>query len=333
MAKYPKVNYIGNKEKLVNWIIEEMPVREGTVLDIFAGGCSVSYALKANGYSVISNDILYADYVIAKALIENMDKTLMPSVFDKKVDEARVEELAAKFSFLAERLYYPEEVRELGKLAAISEKLQGSQRYLFLALIRRAMIRKLPYSRMNVPWNQIQKLRDEDYSYQKYKRKRAYHNQTFESHMRENFDEYNEAVFRGKDCRAYHCDAFEMAEKIDFVEVVYMDPPYPSTMNNYDSFYGLFDEMFDKKKRHIDYTRKIDFLDNMDKLIGKLAGKTRYVVLSQNTRVRPEPEEIEAMLKKYGRVEIKRKKYNYQVTGKENKNASKELLFILEMNI
>lgn len=333
MAKYPKVNYIGNKEKLVNWIIEEMPVKEGTVLDIFAGGCSVSYALKANGYSVISNDILYADYVIAKALIENEDKTLSLSVFDKKADEERVRELTAKFSFLSECLYYPEEVQELGKLAAISEKLKGNERYLFLALIRRAMIRKLPYSRMNVPWNQIQKLRDEDYSYEKYKRKRAYHNQSFESHMRENFKEYNAAVFKGQDCRAYHCDAFEMAKKIEHVDVVYMDPPYPSTMNNYDAFYGLFDEMFDKKKRHTDYTGKADFLNNMDRLIGKLAGKTRYVVLSQNTRVRPEPEEIEAMLAKYGRVEIKRKKYNYQVTGKENKNASKELLFILEMGI
>lgn len=41
MATYPKVNYIGNKEKLVNWIIKEMPVKNGTVLDIFAGGCSV----------------------------------------------------------------------------------------------------------------------------------------------------------------------------------------------------------------------------------------------------------------------------------------------------
>lgn len=333
MAKYPKVNYIGNKEKLVDWIIEEMPVKEGTVLDIFAGGCSVSYALKANGYSVISNDILYADYVIAKALIENEDKTLSLSVFDKKTDEERVRELTEKFSFLSECLYYPEEVRELGKLAAISEKLKGNERYLFLALIRRAMIRKLPYSRMNVPWNQIQKLRDEDYSYEKYKRKRAYHNQSFESHMRENFKEYNAAVFKGQDCRAYHCDAFEMAKKIEHVDVVYMDPPYPSTMNNYDAFYGLFDEMFDKKKRHTDYTGKADFLNNMDRLIGKLAGKTRYVVLSQNTRVRPEPEEIEAMLAKHGRVEIKRKKYNYQVTGKENKNASKELLFILEMGI
>ena len=74
MPKYPKVNYIGNKEKLTNWIIEEMPVKNGKVLDIFAGGCSVSYALKQLGYTVVANDILYSDYVIAKALIENCEK-------------------------------------------------------------------------------------------------------------------------------------------------------------------------------------------------------------------------------------------------------------------
>lgn len=331
MAKYPKVNYIGNKEKLVNWIIDEMPVKSGTVLDIFAGGCSVSYALKSSGYSVISNDILFADYVIAKALIENSSKTLSLSVFDKKVDATRVTELIEKFSFLAECLYYPEEVQELSKLVAISEKLKGSEKYMMLALIRRAMIRKLPYSRMNVPWDQIQKLRDEDYSYRKYKRKRAYHNQTFESHMRENIEEYNEAVFAGKECRVFNCDAFDVVKKIDHVDVVYMDPPYPSTMNNYDAFYGLFDEMFNKKRDHVDYTQKISFLNNMDKLVQKLAGKTNYIVLSQNTCVQPGPDEIENMLKKYGKVTIKEKKHNYQVTSKENKNASKELLFILEM--
>ena len=184
---------------------------------------------------------------------------------------------------------------------------------------------------MNVPWEQIQKLRDEDYSYRKYKRKRAYHNQTFESHMRENIDAYNEAVFDKEECKVYNCDVFDMVKKIDFVDVVYMDPPYPSTMNNYDAFYGMFDEMFDKKRKHTDYTQKTSFLDNMDKLIKKLVGKTRYIVLSQNTRVQPGPDEIEEMLKKYGKVTIKEKKHNYQVTGKENKNASKELLFILEM--
>lgn len=331
MSNYPKVNYIGNKEKLVNWIIDEMPVKKGTVLDIFAGGCSVSYALKERGYSVIANDILYADYVIAKALIENNDKTLLLSVFNKKVDDARVEELVVKFDFIQDRLYFQEEIEELAKLVAISEKLKGSEKYLFLALLRRAMIRKLPYSRMNIPWNQIQRLRDEEYSYAKYKRKRAYHNQTFESHMRENFEAYNKAVFVGNECKVYNCDATEMIKKIDHVDVVYMDPPYPSTMNNYDAFYGMFDEMFDEKKEHMDFTQRSVFLDNMDKLIGKLVGKTKYIVLSQNTRVQPGPDEVKVMLSKYGPVEVKEKKHNYQVTGKDNKNASKELLFILQM--
>jgi adenine-specific DNA-methyltransferase len=331
MAKYPKVNYIGNKEKLVDWIIDEMPTKSGTVLDIFAGGCSVSYALKSAGYSVISNDILYADYVIAKALIENSDEKLSLSVFDKKVDEIRVAELEQKFSFLADCLYYPKEVRELSRLVAISENLKGYEKYMMLSLIRRAMVRKLPYSRMNVPWNQIQKLRDEDYSYKKYKRKRAYHNQTFESHVRENIDTYNAAVFEGAECKVYNFDAYNMVEKIEHVDVVYMDPPYPSTMNNYDAFYGLFDEMFDKKQLHTDYTQKTSFLENIDTLINNLVGKTKYIVLSQNTRVKPEPDEIEEMLCKYGEVQVKEKNHNYQVTGKENKKMSKELLFILEM--
>lgn len=331
MSNYPKVNYIGNKEKLVRWIIDEMPVKEGTVLDIFAGGCSVSYALKERGYAVIVNDILFADYVLAKALVENQKETLAASVFDKKTDRDRVTALTEKFSFLANRLYYPEEVKELAKLTAISEGLEKNTKYLFLALLRRAMIRKLPYSRMNVPWNQIQRLRDEDYSYAKYKRKRAYHNQTFESHMRENLDAYNKAVFEGRECKIYNCDAFEMAKKIEKVDVVYMDPPYPSTMNNYDAFYGLYDEMFDQRKEHTDFTKRTVFLENMDRLIAELKGKTKYIVLSQNTRVQPGPDEIRDMLMKYGRVEVKEKKHNYQVTGKENKNGSKELLFILEI--
>lgn len=331
MPHYPKVNYIGNKEKLADWIIDEMPVKNGTVLDIFAGGCSVSYALKARGYSVIANDILYADYVLEKALVENEDKTISLSIFDRRVREERVRELAQKFSFLEERLYYGYEVEELARLAAISETLKGNEKYLFLALIRRAMIRKLPYSRMNVPWNQIERLRDEDYSYEKYGRKRAYHNQTFESHMRENFEAYNEAVFSAAACKVYRCDALDMAKKIDKVDVVYMDPPYPSTMNNYDAFYGLFDEMFDKKKVHTDFTQRSVFLTNMDRLIKRFVGKTDYIVLSQNTRVQPGPDEIEKMLSQYGSVQVKEKKHNYQVTGKENKSNSKELLFILEL--
>lgn len=332
MPKYPKVNYIGNKEKIVEWIIEEMPVKKGIVVDLFAGGCSVSYALKVAGYSVIANDVLYADYVIAKALIASKKGKLSENVFKIKISDSAIERVEKKIDFLTECLYYPEEVKELARLIAIAEQLQGEEKYIFLALLRRAMIRKLPYSRMNIPWKQIQLLRDEEYSYKKYKRRRAYHNKTFEDHMLENLTAYNQAVFSGAHCEAYNLDVIEMAEKLKKVDVVYMDPPYPSTMNNYDAFYGLYDRMFDKESEHMDFTDKAMFLENLGRLIEKIKKKTRYIVLSQNTRVKPNPEEIKELLLKFGNVDVKEKKHNYQVTGKKNKNSNKELLFILELS-
>ena len=56
--KYPSVNYIGNKEKIVNWIISLIPKDASSILDLFAGGCSVSYAAKLTGMTVYTNDIL-----------------------------------------------------------------------------------------------------------------------------------------------------------------------------------------------------------------------------------------------------------------------------------
>ena len=329
MPGYPKVNYIGNKEKLASWIIGEFPVKSGTVLDLFGGGCSVAYALKESGYSVVVNDILYADYVLGKALIENQGATLPEAVFSYRPDPARVKELTERFSFLSERLYYPEETEELARLAALADTLPEEERYLFLALLRRAMIRKLPYSRMNVPWDQIRILRDEEYSYRKYGRRRAYHNQSFESHMRENLEAYNAAVFAGRPCRACRMDAFSMAEAAGPVDAVYLDPPYPSTMNQYDDFYGLFDEMFGLRRGHADFTKRETFLANLEELVRLLRQKAGYLVLSQNTRVKPGPDQIAAMLEAYGSVSIREKKHNYQVTGKENKNGSRELLFLV----
>lgn len=69
-------------------------------------------------------------------------------------------------SFLSNNLYFEEEVIELAKLISYSEiNLTGYEYSLFITNLRRAMIRKLPYSRMNINWENIIKLRDEDYSY------------------------------------------------------------------------------------------------------------------------------------------------------------------------
>lgn len=334
MSKYPKINYIGNKDKLVDWIIDNLPLKKGTVLDLFSGGNSVAYALKENNYTVYSNDALYSNYVISKAIIENKNIKLNEDVLNAKVTNSEINKKYKDISFLSNRLYYEEEVKELAKLFVISEKIENEyEKYLFLALIRRAMIRKLPYSRMNVPWNQIQKLRDEDYSYEKYKRRRAYHNYTFERHIKDNLQNYNNAVFDNqKNNKSFNYDSFDMIDKLNKkVDIIYMDPPYPATMNKYGDFYGLYDKAVNREIKYVNFSENNMFLSNLEKLVKKCIGKTNYIVISESNKTKPTVEELSNMLSNYGTVKVFSKEHQYKVTGSINKNQTVEMLIILKM--
>ncbi len=334
MSKYPKINYIGNKDKLVDWIIENLPIKKGVVLDLFSGGNSVAYALKENNYTVYSNDALYSNYVISKAIIENKDVTVNEDILNTKVTNSEVNKKYKEISFLSNRLYYDDEVKELAKLFVISEKIENEyEKYMFLALIRRAMIRKLPYSRMNVPWNQIQKLRDEDYSYEKYKRRRAYHNYTFEKHIRDNINNYNNAVFDNKkNNKCFNYDSFEMIDKLDKkVDIIYMDPPYPATMNKYGDFYGLYDKAVKHEIQYVNFSENNMFLTNLEKLVKKCIGKTSYIVISESNKTKPTVEELSNMLSNYGTVKVFSKEHQYKVTGSINKNQTVDMLIVLKI--
>ncbi len=331
MAKYPKINYIGNKLKLVDWIISNMPVKKGTVVDLFCGGSSVSYGLKKLGFKVIANDCLFSNYVLSKAIIENNSEILERSVFDIHITDDEANKKYDEISrHLTKVLYYDYEVKELSRLIKISEKLLGYKKYLFLSLIRRAMIRKLPYSRMNVPWNQIQKLRDEDYSYKKYGRKRAYHNLTFENLMKADLENYNLSIFDNKsNSVSYHTDCFELVKQLDKTDIIYLDPPYPKTMNKYADFYGIYDKIFNKEIDYSDFSQNENFLDNFVKLINLCITKTDYIVISLNNKTQPTVNELKDAIKHLGTTTIVEKEHQYKVTNKQNKNTTIEQLLIL----
>ena len=80
---YPTINYIGNKEKIVSWIISLIPKDATSILDVFSGGCSVRYAAKQKGLTVYTNDILTINYYIGKSLIENEIVTLGKNDVDR----------------------------------------------------------------------------------------------------------------------------------------------------------------------------------------------------------------------------------------------------------
>ena len=316
---YPTINYIGNKEKIVEWISSLLPSDAKSFFDVFAGGCSVAYMAKEKGLKVFANDILKINFYIAKALIENPKETL---------NEEDVELIFQGDPFkgfmtekYANQYYFEEECMQLDLYRVNIDKLGTDfKKSLALILMRRAMIRKMPYSRFTIRWDKVRQLRDEEFSYQHYKRRRHYHNQSFRFHFEDNLNEYNEAVFdNGQNNIAFNLAVFEALEHIK-ADIIYMDPPYAGTMNDYFGFYGLLDsyitgsviEPFDNN-----FINKNTIIEQFDKLFGKLKN-FRYWMLSYNSRSKPSKEELLQLLYKYSdNVVVHEMPYAYRVTGKE----------------
>ena len=76
--KRPKyiTNYIGSKQKLVDWIWKHTPEGVGTVLDAFSGSAVVAYMYKSKGLRVFANDHLRYCHHAARAIIENSSTRL-----------------------------------------------------------------------------------------------------------------------------------------------------------------------------------------------------------------------------------------------------------------
>lgn len=332
IQKFPKINFIGNKEKIAKWITDYFPEDAESVFDAFSGGGSVSYFSKAKGLKVISNDILKINYFISKALVENSEVKLdfedIDLIFSGTPKEGFM------FNNYSEIFFFPKECKELDLYRENIDKLSSEyKKALALILMRRAMIRKMPYSRFNINWEKIVELRNEKLSYEKYKRKRAYHNQSFKTHFLENINDYNRAVFDNeKNNLSLNEDVFDAIEKFQ-ADIIYLDPPYTGTMNNYFGFYGMLDEYIDGKKIEPFVNNFIDkktSIDLFDKLFAKL-GNFKYWYLSYNNSSYPTKEILVELLGKYSdNIKIIERPHIYKITGKENKKSNIEYLFIVE---
>ncbi len=330
MFKYPKVNYIGNKEKMAQWICDQFPTDAQTLFDAFSGGCSVSYEAKCRNLEVYTNDILKINYHIAYSLIKNnkiiLDEQDIDIIFTGKPFEGFM------FKNYSEVYFFPQECKELDLYRKNIEKLESEEKKsLAYTLMRRAMIRKMPYSRFTLNWEKIVQLRDEEYSYKKYKRRRAYHNQSFKHHFLQNLDEYNQAIFdNGKKNIAYNDDIFNLLDTVK-ADIIYLDPPYTGTMNNYFGFYGLVDNFITSKIAEPfenNFVNKKTVIELFDTLFSRL-DNFKYWYLSYNNSSYPSKEELFSLLSKYAdSVKVIERKHNYQITGKEKKQKNKEFLFI-----
>ena len=331
---YPTINYIGNKEKIVKWISSLLPTDAESLLDVFSGGCSVAYMAKREGFEVYANDILKINFHIAEALIENQQETLNDK--DLEIIFSGTPFSGFMTENYANKFYFENECMELDLYRANIEKLSNKyKKALALILMRRAMIRKMPYSRFTIKWDKVKQLRDEEFSYQHYKRRRHYHNQSFCFHFQDNLQEYNESIFdNGKHNIAYNLDVYDALKAIK-ADIIYIDPPYTGTMNDYFGFYGLLDSYITGKiAKPFDnnFTDKNTIIEQFERLFSNL-GNYKYWMLSYNSRSKPNKELLLQLLSEYSKeVVVHEMPYAYRVTGKEKKQKDIEYLFIVKNN-
>ena len=331
--------YRGSKQKIVDWIWEEIKTLNFTTfLDAMGGTGAVSYKAKKEGKKVTYNDSLKFNHIVGKGLIENNEIKLNNSDIDfilKKHDDK------SYLSFVKDNFkdtYFTEEENSWIDMVITNINLLDDRykRSLALYCLFQSCIIKRPY---NLFHRKNLYMRFQDV-------KRSFGNKKtwdtpFETHFRKFVDEVNKCVFFSKHkCQALHSDVFEISGSYD---LVYIDTPYIPIkgeivdyrdayhflegLANYEKWVDLIDPKRKHKplkKKYCVWNDKKEIMNAFDKLFNKF--KDSILVISYRSDGIPSEKELLSLLKKYKKnvKEVKARDFKYVLSTRD----SRELLFI-----
>lgn len=321
-----KLNYIGSKHSLLSFIEETIINETGTtdfsgkkLVDVFSGTSSVGFHFRNKDCQVISNDLEYYSYVIAKASIgsnysekiggiindlNNLDS--VNGIFTQNYSELGEEK---RMFFTIENSQKIDAVRL--RLEEIKPSLTEEEYYFILASILVSAD-----SVANVPAIYGSFLKE----YKKQAQKE------FIIYPIHNEGERNEN-------RVYNLESLELVDNLEHVDWVYLDPPYNERQygKNYHvlNYIAKYDESLEiygktgliKNTILSDWCSKSKAPVILDNLLSKLRGKTDWVFMSYNNEGIISHDKIQEIFDKYCVTKIVSKEYrrfknfNYNEAG------------------
>lgn len=330
-AQFPRLRYMGSKYRLVPALAQVFSELGGsTALDAFSGSGVVSYALKALGYSVTSNDFLNFPAAIATATVQNQSVRLTSEEIDLICGSPADDRDFIQSTF--EGLYFTAEDRRfLDSAWSHIDQMTGSKRALAISALVLSAARKQPRGVFT-----FTNLRYDD--------GRRDLRLSLREHFRERALGYNEVVFdSGRPCRTMVGDVFDVNQHHD---LVYLDPPYapPKDDNCYIKRYHFLEglsvywrgQMILEKTRTkklakpftpFSYKRTIE--PALEQMFDKF--KESAIVLSYSSNAVPDARTIEAILRdSKDDVEIRRldHRYSFGTHSAAQRRKVDEYLFI-----
>ena len=330
--KRPKyiTNYIGSKQKLVDWIWKHTPEGTGTVLDAFSGSAVVAYMYKTKGLQVIANDRLRYCHHAARAIIENNSVRLSEDEI-----EALLADNAKAGSFVQDNfkgIFFAKGVHALiDTIRANCDKLSGFKKDIALfGLGKTCMSGKGGFGHFSssTDYGRRQDTPDE-----------------FKDRLRKNLQRINALVFdNDKENKAYRQDINDLLPKAK-ADLAYFDPPYATEFSttNYERAYHFVEGLMtywegleikaDTKVKYYETDHKTVTKANASEFFQTFLGNAKHIphwLISYRDHAYPNEQEMKRIIGSFGKQSrMKSKDHHYAITSKHgDASNAKERLFV-----
>ena len=330
--KRPKyiTNYIGSKQKLVDWIWKHTPEDVESVVDAFSGSGVVAYMYKTKGLRVLANDRLRYCYHAARAIIENRNVRLTDDDLEMLLADNPKAGTFVRDNFKG--IFFAKGVHGLiDTIRANIDKLEGYKKDIALfALGKTCMSGKGGFGHFS--------------SSTRYG-KREDTPEEFRERFRKNVARINALVFdNGKECKACRKDVNEFLPEVK-ADLAYFDPPYATEFSttNYEKAYHFVEGLMtywkglklveDSKTRHYETDHRTVTRANAGEFFETFLGNARHIpywLISYRDHAHPSEQQMRKIIASLGRESSMRSHdHHYAITSRHgDASHAKERLFI-----
>jgi adenine-specific DNA-methyltransferase len=340
--RLPPVQFLGNKERLLNWLFSFIPLstrsRPLKFLDAFSGSGVVAFEAKRRDFSVTANDLLQCCWHTIHGLVQNStDRLTSEEVVTLFSESTQAEELMQKL--FTNRFLIASEAKLLDQFRANVELLPPLKQSLALTMMNRALTRK-------VIMGHFAHLQAINYANQPSRIKRNPSiTKPLQTLFLELLPEFNQAIFSNNLSHlTYNQDILEVLTTTTSYDIAYFDPPYCLSHGDYQAFYHLL-ETFNRywtdktfiggtNRYHpplaTGFDKKATVITALQTLF-ELSREIPLWIISYNDRSYPSVTELAKLLRNTSRqVSIHRYQYLNSRGGKGAVKGSSEILWVAE---
>ena len=332
------IRYMGNKNKLLDFIIPEIEkiTKKGEIVcDLMSGTGAIAYALK-NKYTVYTNDIQYYSYIIGKAIIENNRITIDKNIAIKDLENNFIKnQTEKKYRFFEDNFtdtyFSGPQCCEIDSIRYAIDQMQDEyKKDIYLTALMFSM------SKCESTSGHFAQFLPKDH-----KRLVELRKKSIWEEMLIKCNDFKNLVLSKYDNKAFNLDYKELFKKKEFKDVtcVYIDTPY--TGEQYSRFYHVLETVtkYDSPKLEFKAKYRTDrFMSNFSlrttvkqefkDMLTFLSKENKKVVLSYSTKGLVPVDELEFIFSKtFNHYKLIEKDYKHSTQGKGSIKIN-EVLFV-----